>query len=335
LKQAREITLNVVREYLKLFRIHTAALTMAIVMLGYALAAESINIKDLFLFALFGLLFHAIGFLDNNICDYKYDLKDPSKKHFPLITGTICLEKARAIRLLGLILIIAMGLYLSRQNLVAMVVLVFAIVNGLIYNRICKKSLLAPIPITLCFAPLVLYSYLCVSKTLNNLIIIVFLFAVLQLLYQIAYSGYYKDLNDPVNLLRKLGMQIKYNLIIPSVKTACFAIVLKALNVLIGIYIWLLKLQYISLVPLLLVITFLMLQVAKQTSVIEYNQQVVTGLCAKVEILTYFLLVFALAGKLGLAATTFFVVFPLAWYVVLNYLTWYDENWRSIIAPRV
>jgi hypothetical protein len=54
-----------------------------------------------------------------------------------------------------------------------------------------------------------------------------------------------------------------------------------------------------------------------------------------VEITTYFLLVFALASILGIAGTVFFIFFPLAWYVAMNRLMWYGEDWKSLIAPRV
>jgi len=83
-----------IRPFLKLIRIHTSSLTQRCVLLAAILAGER-RIPILIAYALWVILFHAVGFVDNNIEDYKHDRKDPAKKHFPLVTGEASLRQTK------------------------------------------------------------------------------------------------------------------------------------------------------------------------------------------------------------------------------------------------
>ena len=71
-----------IRSFLKLIRIHTSSLTQGGILLAAILAGER-RIHILIAYALWTILFHAVGFVDNNIEDYEHDRKDPAEKHFP------------------------------------------------------------------------------------------------------------------------------------------------------------------------------------------------------------------------------------------------------------
>ena len=61
--------------------VYTSSLTQGGVLLAAILAGER-RIPILIAYALWAILFHTVGFVDNNIEDYEHDRKDPAKKHF-------------------------------------------------------------------------------------------------------------------------------------------------------------------------------------------------------------------------------------------------------------
>ena len=314
-------------------KMHTSNLTQVGAMLGPLLAGVR-DIPTLITFALWGFLYHAWGFTENNIQDYEYDLKDPAKQHFALIKGEIPLSTAKNVNHILFVLTLFGGVMLTNlkesilvigPHWIPLIFLFMSMSTGMLYNRLCKKSLTAPLFIAIAFTSVPLFTYFCRAQELNLPIILVSIYTIFLMLFQIAFEGYLKDLeSDPVNLLRAWGAKIvidespKLNI----GRQAYFWGTLKIVNMMIGLILLLL----IDTSAYAEVLFFFMwmgtLIVFYKLVDIKYDNKKVTSNAARMEILTYFALILALQGILDWTITITLVIYPIVWFVVFNRLTW-------------
>jgi len=319
-----------IKKYIELGRIHTASLTIPSILLSYFLAGGKFFSIQTILFALFALLFHYVGFLFNDYFDYKYDQKKIWK---PLIRGDISLKAAKKIGIIGFIFLMLLGIYLSHFKFIAFLILLGSVITGILYNMYSKKyKIIAPFLICSSFTLLILFPYFAITETPSILIALYAMFAFFTMLYQISYSGEYKDMDDPYNILRKLGAKIKNGEFIPSKESQKYAWSLKSFTfpLLLLIYIESNVYTIYGFIGMLICLFLSFYYVNKQQQIVPYKNEIITGLCAKVEIFNYFALVFALSGMLGLMKTLFFILFPITWFICFNYY-----YWGRIIAPKV
>ena len=319
--------------YLKLLRVHTACLTMAGAMLGAVVAGER-NPLILFLFALWSFLYHGWGFIQNNLFDVEYDRKDPAKQHFPLVNGSMSVRRAWMVDHLFFLLMLVLGLYMFmlKRNLLAMVFLFGSMGFGTLYNKYSKRTLLAPLFITAAFTAIPLFSFFAISSTLTLPILLIALYTVFLMLFQISVSGFLKDIgSDRVNLLRKFGTSVESGILMVSKNTDLYGWVLvyaKALTILVSLWVFgpeplatlisggcLIVVGYLS---------FKLLESGKFDNAKKVRQM------SLIEIFSYLALVLVLQGLLGWILTLFFVIFPITWFVLMNRLTF-----GTLIRPRV
>lgn len=162
-----------------------------------------------YLFVL-GHLLHYASFGHNSVMDYWHDVKDPSKKHHPLVSGRIGLDRAH--RVIHTLLVFSCILLLTPMYLLGKYASLFFaslyIVFGHAYNdgldHATKHSW---IPITLCFTCLCASSYLLVGG-FETRFALVATWAFLTILYQIAWEGNLKDVWNPVELYNPLKNRV-------------------------------------------------------------------------------------------------------------------------------
>jgi len=303
-------------EWVKVGRIHTASLTMPLALIGYVYGGGDDPVKG-FLWLLFGLVFHYSGFLQNNVHDYPYDLKDPNKQHFPLVRGVIKLRHAFIVAYSGLIGVSAIPLMLGGlPSFTAYILGVF--IPGTAYNLFSKKTLLKPIPISICFPMIPLTSYLSASSRLDTPITALIAAFVTLFAYQIAFSGELKDIErEEKNILRKIG----------SVKgVVAFAAALKALNIAAAAYLFSILwdgnpavLAAFTLTTIAILETLYM-QVRDYLSYVGGNMDRNRALrnMSFMEVLSYTMVVVASSTVLGHIYTPLWVILPIAWFIAMN-----------------
>jgi 4-hydroxybenzoate polyprenyltransferase len=318
--------------WIKVGRIHTACLTFSITILGYIAAGgrELINIILLFIF---GLLWHYVGFLDNNCCDYEYDKKDPNKKHFPLVTGEIKLLHAQLVVFFLLIILFTLGIYISNNNPLSIWILSMGILSGLIYNRFNKITYLKVLPISICFSFLPLFSYTLIS--IDFIGFLIFLFVFTQILFQIGFSGELKEIEalKERNILRALGARVEWHwktknkYLFTSKKYYIYSISLKLVNLLIGaILTYFIGNYYIFILFSILTLISTILLIKEG----EWNRDKKLKEMSLVEILTYFTFVSCVWNRIGFYYGIFFIVFPIIWFYLFN--KWF---WGTVTYPKV
>lgn len=275
---------------------------------------------------------------ENNLYDVEYDRGDPAKQHFPLVNGSISVNRAWTLDYLLLWVVMVLGIYLSLSKLspISYLFLVASVFFGTLYNKYSKRTLLSPLFITAAFTSIPLFSFFAVSNTLSMRIMFIALYTVFLMIYQISVAGFLKDIgSDRVNLLRFLGTLYGgpkgFENIVVSRKTKIYAYSLMLAKVFTLIMIGEVVPPHILSSALLSgsVAIFIFLGILLLQSGRFVNAERVRIMSLS-EIFTYFALIFALQGLLGWILTLFFVIFPITWFVLMNRLTF-----GTLVRPRV
>ena len=322
-----------VRDWLVFGRIHTSALTQGVLILGYLLASNEFLSWGTLHWALLGILFHYVGFSMNNFCDLQEDLRDPNKTSHPLVSGEINPTKALNTIIALLVLLSASGVYLCGGFTWASLLFIFCIISGTVYNFYSKEALWVPIPISLCFGPLVLVSYLASGGQLNLLISLVTAYMIGQIFFQISTEGYLKELEtDQLNLMKWLGVKLGDGQFIGSWLATGFAVITKVPFLLLIVPITLISPTGVIfgsfalvLVCLALVWTFVLI------SSRAWNHSETVRLCALIEIATFYALLAAVAGVINVTVSLFLMGYLLVWYVCWTRYYWPTQT----ITPQV
>ena len=293
---------------------------MPILIIGHLMAGGEFWSLETLWWAMFGLIFHYVGFLQNNCIDYKYDRKDPNKQHFPLVRGDINVYHANLVQQIGLVVIALLGIALMNGNIVAWIIMLAAMGAGTLYNKVSKTSLTSTFWICLTFSPLFLFSYLSTGGEMDQTAWLIFFFINLQIAFQIGYSGYLKEIGslEQVNLLRKMGARVKDGIFEPKY-TLIFGSLLRGATIILLVLIaselieWILVLSFFAVSQ---VFVFMIMKRRKW----ERDKDLIR--MSLVEALTYFTLPVAIGSIIGWDAVAFLIIFPLIWFVMWNRLIW-------------
>ena len=322
-----------IRSFLKLVRIHTSSLTQGGVILAAILAGER-RIPILIAYALWAILFHAVGFVDNNIEDYEHDRKDPAKRHFPLVTGEVSLRQAKIFCYMGMLIAFILGVFMAEFRLLPVAFLLLTFTFGRLYNALSKRSIFSPVYISGSFTSLVLFAYYSRYEgcDLNPLIALFTMYTFFLMFWQISWEGYIKDIeSDRVNLLRIIGCKVQNGIFEPSTLGKIFGWGFRIPTIIIG-----LAILYVTGGELVVWLGFAVLSASilysahKLVKKQRYNHGETVMYCAVTEVLVYFSIVIALHGVLGTLATLTLIFYPILWFITLNRITW--KTW---ITPRV
>jgi len=303
------------------------------VVLGYVLAGNPLFDIRALAWALFGLVFHAWGFVQNNIFDYEHDRKDPSKAHHPLMTGEITWSQAVALDMVLLFVMVFGLMGMTLGNPFPQVALMVSIAFGTLYNYRCKQTLLGPLYITASFTSLVFVPYVAYSLTVSLAMWLLIAFAAFLMLFQISVSGYLKDISvtSEVNLLRALGSTLNGGELKLSLQAELYAytltvvksLIIAAITVIVQTSTW----AFVA--AGLMVAAFLVMSGdLVRNGPYEHDKRVKQ--MSLVEVLSYFALVFAVEGVLGWQGVTALILLPMVWFMAMNKIMW-----NRAFTPRV
>lgn len=321
------------KDYITFTRWHTAALTVPITVIGLLIAGVPAGSWQVLEFALFGLLFHALGFAQNNLADYKYDIEDPSKSSHPLVSGKIKFRAANFFINFGILGLFIFGLFLSRDQPYSIFFLGLSIISGYVYNTCSKDTVWGFIPITLCFSSLPMFAYFAYQSNLSHLMLLVYLYIVLQMIFQIAVEGCLKELmqEKESNLMRTLGYRVEHGILKTSMSGGLFAYMNKVIGGVLGAQI------VVSLTGSLLPIIVMGIVAAIGAMMVNdlllrepWDRQRVVRDSAIIEILSYVFLIVALQGLLGWSLVAIFILVPVTWFIFWNRIFW-----NTFIMPKV
>lgn len=203
--------IKLVRSWLVLFRAHTAILEAPIAALGAALAVGSFFDIEVLKWALFGVLYHFVGYGMNSYIDWKkgYDKDDPNKEHHPLNTGDISSNSAKNVIAIMFVAMIAYSIYLTKLNPDSLVILTSMILLGVSYNYIGKATEHKYLLVAGVHSLIFLLAYSAYTSNYANIIWVGLLAYFIHHIFQILISGDVKDVKqDESSLIKNIGMGI-------------------------------------------------------------------------------------------------------------------------------
>lgn len=336
--------------WLKFIRIHTACLTMSGCLLGvyFAIGADISKLPIYLLFAIFALLFHASGFGMNNVMDYKWDVVDPNKKHFPLVTGEIDLKTANKFIWILTAFAAGYGFVLCNGRILAIAAMTLGFTWSIAYNYANKiYPRISPILIAGGFTAMPFIGYFSFTYDYNTGFALLVKYSVVLLLYQIAVEGFAKDFLVPQkNLLIDLGAKVgKDGILRWSFTARLFAWKLHIFKIVlitwmfyyfghfwycfidIGGYCWV---GFLSdrgpAVFFIIIVTYFVWQMTRDQ---QFNNAKIVQQASWIEVFSYWAMVAAIFSVLDLL-WWLFIFSPFIWFVIINKLTW-----STTTAPKV
>jgi hypothetical protein len=195
------------RDWLQLFRAHTAPATVLAFVTPYLIAGGRDITVAIILFVV-GHFIHYFSFGHNSLMDYWVDKEDPSKAHHPLPSGRISLEDATRVVLYGqiitYIIVMLLCIQYSANPVLSLFFLGIYFVFGNGYNDgLDHRTVHSWFPISACYAGFVLITYTFV-RGLDTIAALIALWAFISEVYDIALLGNVKDLWNPAETLNPL-----------------------------------------------------------------------------------------------------------------------------------
>lgn len=313
--------MNLARAYLRFFRIESASAVMTFMLLGFLLAGGAFLGVAALQWLLFGLICHMCGFVDNNIQDLSADARDEDKRYFPL-GREIPLPRAKQARLI-LFVIMFSSFFLFSRTVVALIVFALAVGAGLLYNRLCKRTVLAPALYAASSGSLALVSYSATTPGFAIPIVLLTAIAVLESLFQNGVSTSLKDVDtDKHNLMTRLGVRVEDNFLRVSRAAKVLGYALK-LAVMVPVSFLLASSGFLSPIfatPLAILSVLFVIPIVADRNWSQRARMMLIAACSQLGVFYAVLAIFAI--QLEPIAVVFMVIFPIAWYVAVKKAVW-------------
>ena len=327
------------RHILQLGRAGSWPLILLPVIVPYLINQPLFSVYTLWLF-IATFLIQITTLAHNAVSDYQWDVKDPSKQHHPLISGSIPYEFAVrftswSLFILFLLLLATFMLFPFANHFYVVFFLYLGVVGGHCYNDFgfSKYTYISWVPITTWVCSLVGLGYFLGTKQYHPIIVYIILYYLFREWFQISYSGRVKDINTGErNELKLMGARCKkvmisrdtiikkfhpgYSWIYACGLTFCESVV--------GLFIFFqyaYNLYTLPIIATLLVIGWLVLyRIVKPR---EYNHEKELVFLTLEEIIFIFMLPVILSPLIGYLEVAFILFFSLLWFVFVNkYLVW-------------
>ncbi|MCD6100872.1 MAG: hypothetical protein J7K33_09870 [Candidatus Marinimicrobia bacterium] len=331
-----------IRDWLQLFRAHTAPATILIFETFYLLGGGSFLSLQNLMIILFAMLVHWAGFGHNSVSDFArgFDFDDPYKKHFPLVRGVINLNKAHIVihTMYGVLTIWAIvNVFIHPGNKVySLAALALWIIFGHAYNDgVDKATRFNFVPISISYVFLCLHAYFLNALYLTTEALLMTIYTWFLIFFEIAYLGELKELEytrEP-NLLRSIGTHIDNKGVVRVIRFGTLARLLAAIKVFSAILPYIIAvISGDSLASTISFIFIILIFVAVDSIVRDqlYNRNKLLEKSAIIEILSIFVMLFSIIAWTTIIPAIVLSVFAIVYFVAFNKLLW-----KTTIRPQV
>jgi len=314
-----------IRSWLQLFRAQTAPATILLVLVSY-LAGGSFRIEALPI-GLLALFAHWLSFGHNSLMDTAmgYDLKDPSKKHHPLVSGRLSLHSAHNVIHWGLSILILiasiMTLLWSPNPALALFSLMLWVAFGHAYNDgLSKESLFSFVPISICMVGAGLWGWFLSHSTLDLMGWLLIGYYFFTILFQISWSGHLKDIQqkERSNILVKMGAEVRDDVFYPGA-SRIYAWVIKAINLYFGYLLLMLNKDLVRLVWVVLLTFLAVVLLDKLTKTRFYDRDKDLFNMSAMEVVTIYL---PIPLVLPWLESVVLMLFGIIYFVMFNFWLW-------------
>lgn len=315
----------------QLFRMQTAPATIFLILTPYLVNAPFFDIKTAILVTA-ALFFHYLSFAHNSLMDAAmlYDQRDPHKHHHPLISGAISLHRAHNVVHWSLSMAIVFAAILTlcwSPNIpLALIFLILWIVFGNAYNDgLSKESLFGFIAISVCMTAATGWGWFLSSRDLNPLGALYLGYVFFTILYQIAWSGFLKEMQvgEKSNILTKMGAFVDVTFkgekkFVPN-RSRFFAYFTKGSGLFFGGLLCWIKFSLVSMVIYVILVLCISFNLYKTTRTRIYNRNKELLSMSIMEILTIYL---PIPIMLGLFEAAVMMAAGIIYFFGVNLMLW-------------
>ena len=316
-------------EYLRLVRVHSAAFTAVVIIIGCLIMMKQYNLLHLSLLFIIGILSHIFIFVLNEYADMRVDEKSQYLKEKPLVSGAIPKNHALFIALLACVLVYALTIIFF-QSLFSLLFLSLALLSGGIYDIWGKKILGSDLLIAGgCFF-LCLFGASTVSTDFTNLVYIISFSIFVYIVFSNAVVGGLKDvdhdyLSGAKTTATRMGVKVEDRKLLSTKKFTAFSysveLIYIGLIVLAGfqpeLSLWRSDEHIIHIVVILLVVvTFAALYKFWHPS--DFDRSRLFRIFGIHIISAYYLGPIILLPLIGIEMTLILLILPLFWMSIFN-----------------
>jgi len=203
--------LDKIKAWLIFGRAHTIILEAPLAIIGAGLGLGKILSLEVGLWAVFGALYHLVGYGMNSYVDWKkgFDVDDEYKQHHPLNTGDITKGQAKIAVYSGVVVLWLYSFIIGGANLYSGVMSTLLFGLGASYNYFGKITDHKYVPIALSHTLVFVYPYFVYSSGYDSIVLLITAAIFLHNVFQILISGDIKDLEqDESSLIKKWGCDV-------------------------------------------------------------------------------------------------------------------------------
>jgi len=329
---------NKILDYIRLFRLQTAAATASAPLIG-GLVAGLRDLNLIFILFVIGIFYHIYGFVLNEYMDVEVDKKSSDLKDKILVSGKI--KNKNALLSIYLSCIFAcLFTIIFFQYVLPLLFLLFALFLGGVYDVFGKKIPGLDFVLGGSFFFLCLMGASTVSSNFTPIVYIVCSIYFIHISFNNSVEGGLKDVDhdnlaDAKTLATIMNVTIKKNKLNITKSFAAFSIILK---IVFFSLIFLLCIQpeinisdYILQLVLILFFAVLALYVTykflKNPVFVRSRLKILFSVH---EMSSYFILVIALSPLIELWPTVILIFLPFFWYISLNFILY-----GKLLQPQV
>ena len=190
-----------IREIAVLIRIQQVGTSVTAVIGALTVVGAELDLKNLLLLFLIGVITNIGGQTHNDIMDIEIDKRSKELKKRPLVSGTVSMKTAKIIILVCLLAVIAL-LIVYIPNIYAISILFISFGFGTLYNIYSKKLPGADLFLSVCMALLVLFGAITVTdnfKGFQDIRILTWIIVIITFIHVFlmdALGGGLKDLKN-------------------------------------------------------------------------------------------------------------------------------------------
>lgn len=320
--------INTICEFLRLFRLHTAAATASALLIGGLVMGQR-DISALVVLFIIGIFYHIFGFVLNEYIDINVDKKSIDLKDKPLVSGSISKKQALLVVILSIFCCYVLILIFLR-SIYTLSFFSLSLIFGGIYDLYGKKILGLDFVLAGGFFFLCLTGSSTVSIDFNLLIYLFCLLYFFQIVYNNAVEGGLKDVGHDSTAGAKtlatfMGVTVEKGILRITKSFIIFSYVLRfiflSLIVILGLQPQLLfwsnkHIFEITIIVFLAVVYFATLLSFLKS--MKFDRARLKKIFSINEMTSYFMVLIVLSPLIGLYLTVFLIALPAVWYLVFN-----------------
>lgn len=332
--------LGTLREFAILIRIQQVGTSVTPIIGALSVKGSALDLTNAFFLFLIAVIINIGGQVHNDLCDYQIDKHSKELKLRPLVKGTFSLKDAKIIILANLILVLVL-LFLIYPSMYAIPIILIGFFFGTLYNLYSKKLPGSDIFLSVSLMLFFLFGAIVVtddfqgfqdiSPTTWILSFIVFIHVFLM----DALGGGLKDAENDRKSGAKtlavwLGVRANKELFIPN-RYKMITLVFELSTIILTIILYGYFQQDFHPVQLAFIILLLLGMLATHLLMLSMNvfdRKKIKYINRNHELFGYMLIPMILINSTGVLWFLFLIIFPLAWFIIFNYLL-YREGWRN------